>query len=91
MDGVGAFVELMTRGGVVAVMAAWIFYLHLQVQAERSERQKLQSERDALLERVLTGLNNSNVALGSIAEAQNASHAVLTSVKDMVVSGRMPS
>ena len=49
-----------------------------------SERRQLQKERDALLERVLTGLNSGTVSIQSIAETNRSLLTAFTSISDFI-------
>jgi hypothetical protein len=79
------------KTGVAAVLAIWLWFERQGRFEERTERQKLQGERDQLLERVLKGLNDSTAALKSVVEAETSSHHVLSSLKDLLLSRRLPN
>ncbi len=82
------WIALLTQGGAIVVMAAWIFYQRQAWLEEREDRRKLQSERDALLERTLKALSDSNIALRALVDSQGMMNTVVTSLKDLMISGR---
>jgi hypothetical protein len=86
-----AFLALVSdpKTGVAAILAIWLWFERQGRIEERSERQKLQGERDQLLERVLKGLNDGTAALGSVIDAETSSHRVLSSLKDLLLSRRL--
>jgi hypothetical protein len=87
-----AFLALISdpKTGVATVLAIWLWFERQGRKEERAERQSLQGERDQLLERVLKGLNDSTSALSSVVDAENSSHRVLSSLKDLLLSRRLP-
>jgi hypothetical protein len=77
------------KTGAMGVLALWLWAERRGRLDEREERRKLQDERDQLLERVLNGLTNGTTALKSVVDAQNASQSVLSTLKDLFLSGRI--
>lgn len=74
------FIPLLTQAGITGLLAGWLYL-------ERSERLRLQEERDQLLERVLKGINDSATAMTSTREGVNAATSVLSSMRDLMLKG----
>lgn len=78
------------KTGVATVLAIWLWFERQGRLDEREERRKLQDERNQLLERTLNALNNGTSALKAVVEAENSSRSVLSTLKDLLIAGRLP-
>lgn len=83
-----AFIAFLSdpKMGALGITLCWLWFERQGRLDEQQNGRRLQAERDQLLERVLNGLNNSTNGMKAMVDAENATHTVLSSVNDLIVS-----
>lgn len=75
------FVTLIGQGGVIGVLAIWLYF-------ERLRAEKLQNERDALLERVLKAQGDNNTGLSELKNGQEETVKAIGGMRDLLTMMR---
>lgn len=81
------WVQVIGGGGAFSVLAMWVWSLRQSLQDERNERQALQAKNDALVERTLKALSDSQLAMQAGTEAQRDTLLIVSGLKDLMMRG----